>query len=193
MADKGWKRHERQVAEFFNTERALHGIDRVKGEVQTDVFADVQKWIGTPVFDEPTGLVIECKYSTKSSSNSNDWPCRRLSELKKEQAFGYVTLMVTKDGWVWCQLDDFLTVFVDLFVNGESLSYLLGKYEVRNINKSMSSFFEDALGQALVSVAHIEAGEYYKKAYPMVCVGSNARLPRVIGFRLKDLVVMPQC
>jgi hypothetical protein len=186
--DMSWKRHERETAEFFGTRRALHGIDRVQGEVQTDVFVDGAEWDGTKEcsIKRDFAFIIECKY-TSNGASSNSWMMQELACLSKEPAVksqGLLPILVTRDNWHWVQIDNFqkylrYPLFTDLSI--------VNTLEVRHKNKEMSMFFVDAIEQA--KMAMIPGRDIpFTYRFHAVCVGSNARLPKCIGVPPKALV-----
>lgn len=186
--DKAWKRHEREVAGFFGTQRALHGIDRDQGEVQTDVFVDGAVWgketTGVDLFHD-YAFVIECKY-TKQGSSSNSWMLHDLAEISKEPGVRnqcIIPLVVTRDGWHWIQLPNMSSYLHVMHNEGFKKEQVIDAFDIRHLNRQMSTFFDSAIQQA--RDAHIPRrsdGSSYTRRYHAVCVGSNARLPKCIGF-----------
>lgn len=189
MADKAWKAHERNVAKFFGTTRALHGMDRKIGEVNTDVFVDASS--RPPFYDKIKACyAVECKYSSRSSKLANDWPSRELAKVLKQIPFckdRVVPMILTKDRWIWTSLEDIdylLCMLMNSYYKDLHGTYPFSPFdiEVRHINKNMSSFFEKAFQQALDS--NKELKKEFDLSLHFVCVGSNARLPKAIGFPL---------
>jgi len=195
VADQGWKRHEREVAGFFGTQRALHGIDRSDGQVDTDVFVDGAVWKPSVSWAKELALVVECKY-TKAGSSSNAWMLPLIQGIKKEAGVKEAKAPVvihTKDSWTWMQIEDFELYLVrDVF--GRTKKHIVGYpvastfgSEVRHINKNMSEFFRSAMGQADLAVLP-SRDPSYKTRMNVVCVGSNARLPRCIGLGPQSII-----
>lgn len=199
MADKPWKKHERDVAKFFETDRALHGIDRSNGEVLTDVFVDLYEWFyeSDPLPLEKskfanTALFVECKYTDKDAS-SNDWVLRLIKSISDEPGIkksNVIPVIVTSDGWHWIQLTYFgfyLTAMANRFSPGKFMYY----FEVRHINKKMSKFYKSAIEQArMASVPNrLASNDPFTHRMHTVCVGSNARLPKCIGMPPGDFFV----
>lgn len=193
MGDKSWKRHERTVARHFGTERALHGLDRDKGEVHTDVFVDVHDWYinkghtaPEEELDRPTCLVVECKYSSKKSGNRNDWPCEEIHAVWKDRAVkgcDVIPIFVTRDKWIWCKLDDLFEVYQHLFEEPVGAGTVFRKFLVRHVNREMSSFFKDAFDEALTAYLPERRGvrKPFARKLHVICVGTNARLPKAVG------------
>lgn len=185
MGDKPWKRHERDTAEFFGTARALHGLDRDRGEVATDVFVDVDKWLSSAPVPN-AALIVECKFSDKDSSSNKSWPCFMLDEISKESHLERLKirpLIVLRDGWIWIRLEDFPELFWLLHKPKQLLDNPFWRnYEVRHVNKEICEFFDAAMGQACAAKLPLNSlGKPYDSRYHVVSVGTNARVTKAIG------------
>lgn len=189
--DKAWKKHERDVAGFFGTQRALHGIDRDQGDVQTDVFVDGRAWNqhlidsnkARPLSFCNYAFFIECKY-TKKGASSNSWMVRALDKIHKEPVMktGVMPILVTRDGWHWVQLPYFHLYLDAVRTNHMSAKSVISMTDVRHVNKDMSTFFANAIAQATLANLPYRAGDTpYSHRFHAVCVGTNERMVKCIG------------
>jgi len=197
MAEKPWKVHEKVTAKFFNTRRAIHGVDRGTGRVDTDVFVDVEEWISEPDITfhpqvRTSCIVVECKYISKTAGRSGDWPIRRLHEMWKEtpKPAGRerpAPLIITQDRWVLCRLDDFVDIWLDFYSGiyrpGKGMT-MLYNYSIRHVKQTMSKFMvsaiEQAYGATLPAIDSLGRSKTYERVMHAVCLGSNARMSKVL-------------
>lgn len=189
--DKPWKQHERTVAEFFGTRRALHGIDRDgAGEVETDVFAHFGEWYRSQIEEigcapPKWGIVVECKFNSKTATAGNDWMLYGLKEIASEPVFKkkdfLYPMIITRDGWRWIQLKDMLHYTEDFIFDSETdttVNHIPDRWYIKHVARDMSNFFTSAMDQARAAKVSKEYGMVIRT----VCVGSNAHLPKAIGF-----------
>jgi hypothetical protein len=195
--DKAWKAHERAVAEFFGTRRALHGVDRDQGQVLTDVFVDGSNLVRGYPIAEDYAIFIECKYTGKGSS-SNAWMLSEIAEIarqmkKDKKEIRSLPGLRTRDGWTWIRLEDFETYLP--FLTGKvkelpgptpSESYL---FKIVEKNKKMSKFFYNAIEQAKLAELPKRPGKPpYTHRMHLVCVGSNLRVAKCVGIPPESIV-----
>lgn len=189
--DKAWKAHERNVAEFFGTRRALHGVDRDQGQVLTDVFVDGEALVVDDVKIAPDyAMFIECKY-TAAGSSSNAWMLSEIAEIArnmKKKKDVRLPALKTRDGWVWVRLEDFFEYlcFCTGVAEGISIDCL---FNVVPKNKKMSKFFLNAIGQAKLAELPKRPGKPpYSHRMHVVCVGSNLRISKCVGIPPESIV-----
>jgi len=192
--DKAWKQFERTVATFFGTTRALHGMSRTVGEVDTDVFVHVPTWFeymkrSLPALETsyPTALVVECKHSRK-----DDHPNRKiLAELQEIYLEHRARpLLISPDRWCWIQLRDFPDFYLQFAHPTPLLPLdLVQRYEVHHLPRETPKFFKDAIDQARTAVLpntelfrkDQEKAPTWGRRMHIICTGSNARMPPAVG------------
>ena len=180
--DKAWKAFERDVAAYFGTTRAIHGLSREagEGEVKTDVFVNAQKWYrhlglepGYIEAQSPVAIVVECKHSKKPGHPNRRLLTRIHAEKKK---VGVPVMLKTPDGWSWIQLADFRQFY------SSCVEVACAQWHVIEDTRKTAKFFKDAIEQARQALIPDEERDFkFKRRMHIVCTGSNIRVPHIVG------------
>lgn len=186
MADAAWKRHEREVAAFFNTERHKSNLTQnhlLTGTSPSDVVVKTKKWLKAlgkeewpVVFDH---FVIECKY-TGNPTNRSDFYWQRefhrvYQEIPKKVDKDHQIPIITFGDWIVFRLGHFPIVYKGLFASElpkeKWLRQLLQRFWFVPTNRNAPAYLQgwhdqtkgwkvDKLGRVL----------------PAVCLGSRLSL-----------------
>lgn len=171
-------------------------MSRDAGEVCTDVFIDAHDMfeyhgLSAPLSEKEggTAIIVECKYSGKDTAGSVGRYCELLGDMAREpgaSARNAIPVLITKDDWVWVRLEDFV-LFFNYFAHRVQPDFT--KLRIDTENRKMSKFFYNALAQAKAAVIPRRDNEkpYHQKLL-VICVGTNAHKPKVVGFAPDCLV-----
>lgn len=179
-----WKRHERSVAQFFNTTRNVHGRGPA-GETGTDVVADLPIWLDEApgVFSDYRFMFVECKYTNGTDSNifNHFREMREASGMTKKQNSTKVYLCSWGD-YLLCALDSVPFVMGDIILpklgidgfqfHKDPLSFS-SQYGVVHSSKKAPGYLTKYWEQVCRDIDDYNDGKKYEKAIPMVCLGSS--------------------
>lgn len=189
MPEASWKRHERDVAAFFNHERHkahLLNDHRRTGTSPSDVVVDTRKWLKAmgretwPVaFDH---IVIECKY-TKSVQSSrftfgryyHDAVSAIPQKVDQKRRWPIITFGEDPDLWLGFRLGHFPQVYKGLLASQHQrkdawLRQLLTKFWLIPQNTKAPEYLKGWRDQTKGWKK-----EVLKKVLPCVCLGSPLR------------------
>lgn len=179
-----WKRHERNVAQFFNTSRNVHGRGPA-GETGTDVVAVLPDWLDESpgLFSQYRYMFIECKYShgTDGVTFKHFREMREASSMTKKQNSTKIYV---------CNYGDYLITSLDSvpFVMGDFILPKLGidglqfhkdhlslasQYGIVHSTKKAPGYLDKYWEQCVSDVSTFNEGRKYELAIPMVCMGSS--------------------
>jgi len=131
MSDKSWKRHEREVAGFFNHERHkahLLNDHRRTGTSPSDVVVSVKKWlesIGRPEWPRPFDhIIVECKHTASIDSSRFTFgryyheACKAIPQkIDQSNRYPVITFGEGSDLWLGFRLGHFPMVYKGLLAS----------------------------------------------------------------------------
>jgi len=182
-----WKRHERSVANYFQTTRNVFGrgefgftstdiITKVDDELWEKIYTDVNNPI--PKDQRPTHLIIECKYNV-----GREGPIFKMMR-QAQQACGTGQgldrlLISTWKNTICTYMSDFprafTEVFLPMFYGDNNISLDIFKVGIHHNNRRVPSYVKKYLGQVKKDTE--ECWDRNRDWVPMsfVCLGNSSK------------------
>lgn len=176
MADKAWKRLEREAARYFNVKRRSRGNDFSQSDVE--VLVNVKDWLDTPPY-QSLYIVVECKYRKEIGVVP--------LFLKETRSFKDRIPILSIGDFILCRLDDFEDVFRDFAMSDQDLVNIVSKYVIINNAKKEPKYLREYMEQAQ-EYTHILPEHSHN--FPLVCMARAGTAGRIVAFsstHLKEL------
>lgn len=177
---------ERNVAQFFDTTRNVHGRGPA-GETGTDVVCDLPKWLDEPpsAFSSYRYLFVECKYShgTDGAIFKHFRELRESSGMTKKQNSTKIYLCNFGD-FLICSLDSVPFVMGDVLLPKMNIAGLefhkdplsiVSQYGIVHSPKNAPGYLSKYWDQVVNDVTNFNEDRKYEKAIPIVVMGSSYR------------------